>query len=56
MVVYLSLLVAVIGALMYFFVSDAKYPKLVELGRITYAAGLLAFLLEVNRAVAVLGK
>jgi Na+/phosphate symporter len=43
-IIYLSLLVAVIGALMY---GLSKNPKLVEIGRIMLAAGLLTFLLRV---------
>lgn len=43
MIIYLSLLVAVIGVLMY---ALAANPKLQEIGRLSYACGLLAFLLE----------
>jgi hypothetical protein len=42
MVIYFSLLVAVIGLLLYAFSAN---PKLAEIGRITYGCGLLAFLL-----------
>lgn len=42
MEIYLSLLVALIGILMY---ALCVNPKLQEIGRITYFAGLLAFLL-----------
>ena len=42
MIIYLSLLVAVIGILMYALCTDGK---LSELGRIMFAFGLLAFLL-----------
>lgn len=42
MEIYLSLLIAVIGVLMYALSSN---PKLQEIGRISYFAGLLAFLL-----------
>lgn len=42
MVVLLPLLVAVIGVLVYALASN---PKVVELGRIAYFSGLLAFLL-----------
>jgi hypothetical protein len=42
MIVYLSLLVAVIGILMY---ALCVSPKLQELGRLSFACGLLAFLL-----------
>jgi hypothetical protein len=44
MIIYLSLAVALIGALVY---ALSANPKLVELGRISYAMGLLAFLLRV---------
>jgi SpoU rRNA methylase family enzyme len=42
MVVYLSLLVAVVGVLMYALSSN---PKLQEIGRLSYGCGLLSFLL-----------
>lgn len=42
MIVFLSLLVAVIGALVYALSQNAKVG---ELGRLAYAVGLLAFLL-----------
>jgi len=42
MIIYLSLLVALVGVLMY---ALAANPKLVEIGRIAFGAGLLAFLL-----------
>lgn len=42
MVIYLSLLVALIGALVYAFSVNAK---LAELGRIMFFCGLLAFLI-----------
>ena len=42
MIVYLPLLVAIVGVLMYAF---SKNPKLMEIGRIAFAFGLLAFLL-----------
>jgi len=42
MTIYLSLLVAVVGVLMYALSSN---PKLQEIGRISFAFGLLAFLL-----------
>lgn len=45
MVAYLSLLVAVIGALVY---ALAANPKLVEMGRLSFASGLLAFLIAVG--------
>lgn len=43
MQIYLSLLVAGIGVLMYFFCAS---PKLQEIGRIMFAFGLLSFLLK----------
>lgn len=42
MVIYFSLLVSIIGLLMYALASN---PKLVEVGRIMFWTGLLAFLL-----------
>ncbi len=42
MSIYLSLLVAVVGVLLY---ALAVNPKIQEMGRIAYFAGLLAFLL-----------
>jgi hypothetical protein len=44
MLIYLSLLVALFGLLAYSLSTNAK---LVELGRIAYGAGLLAFLLTI---------
>lgn len=43
MTIYFSLLVAVIGAALYLMASNGKAQ---EIGRITYGAGLLAFLLR----------
>jgi Na+/phosphate symporter len=43
MIIYLSLLVAIVGVLMY---ALAANPKLSEIGRLAFFAGLLAFLLE----------
>ena len=43
MIIAIPLLIAVIGALLYIFTSNAK---LQELGRLAYAVGLLAFLLR----------
>jgi Na+/phosphate symporter len=42
MIIYLSLLVAVVGLLMYALCAN---PKLQEIGRISYGVGMLAFLL-----------
>jgi hypothetical protein len=44
MIIFLSLLVALAGLLMYGFSAN---PKLQEIGRISFFAGLLAFLLLV---------
>jgi Na+/phosphate symporter len=44
MLIYLSLLVAVIGVLMY---ALSANPKLVEIGRISFFAGLFVFLMQV---------
>lgn len=43
MIIYLSLLVCIVGLLMY---ALCVNPKLAEIGRLAYACGLLAFLLE----------
>lgn len=48
MLIYISLLVALIGVLMY---ALAANPKLVEIGRICFAFGLLAFLLRVTESM-----
>lgn len=45
MIIYLSLLVALVGVLMY---ALSANPKLQEIGRISYAMGLLAFLLAIG--------
>lgn len=45
MIIYLSLLVAIVGLLMY---ALATNPKLQEIGRISYFAGLLAFLMRIT--------
>lgn len=42
MIIYLSLLVAVIGLLVYLLCAN---PKWVEVGRVAFACGLLVFLL-----------
>jgi hypothetical protein len=51
MEIYLSLLIAVIGVLMY---ALCVNPKLAEIGRISYFAGLLAFLLSVSKVISLL--
>lgn len=48
MIVFVSLLVALIGVLMY---ALAVNPKLQEIGRIAYAFGLLVFLLRIGPEV-----
>ncbi len=48
MIIYLSLLVAVIGLVMYFICANAKA---VEVGRIMFFSGLLAFLLRASDAL-----
>lgn len=45
MTIYLSLLVALVGLLMYAFAAN---PKLGEIGRISFAFGLLVFLLRIS--------
>jgi hypothetical protein len=42
MIIYLSLLVCIVGALIYAFATN---PKLSEIGRMSFWCGLLAFLL-----------
>ena len=44
MIVYLSLLVAIVGLLIYVLATTS--PKVTEIGRLMFFAGLLAFLLE----------
>lgn len=45
MIIFLSLLVALIGAGVYVMAANAKAQ---ELGRIAYGAGLIAFLIKVG--------
>lgn len=47
MVIYISLLICLIGLLMYALSTNAK---LIEIGRMTYFAGLLAFLLRISES------
>jgi hypothetical protein len=47
MIIYLSLLIALIGALAYALCAN---PKLSEIGRLMFACGLLAFLLDTMNA------
>lgn len=50
MYIYLSLLVCIVGLLMHLFVDGARYPKAVEIGKIMFWTGLLAFLLQASNA------
>jgi uncharacterized membrane protein YkvI len=52
-VIYLSLLIAVLGAVVYFASAN---PKLQEIGRLSYWVGLLVFLFHVATGAAVLAK
>ena len=52
MIIALSLLVAIIGLLMY---ALAGNPKLVRVGEIMFAAGLLAFLINIREIITVIG-
>lgn len=52
MIIYLSLLVALLGLLVYAFAAN---PKLSEIGRICFFAGLLAFLLKIAELPSVRG-
>ncbi len=45
MVIYLSLLVALVGMLAF---ALSASPKIAELGRLSFACGLLAFLLRMT--------
>ena len=51
MIIYLSLLVALVGVLMY---ALAGNPKLVEIGRIMFSCGLLSFLLVSTHALEII--
>ncbi len=53
MIVYLSLLVALIGILMYALCTN---PKLAEIGRLMFACGLLAFLFSGGAVLSVLHR
>lgn len=48
MIVYLSLLVALIGAVVYYVATRAETK---ELGRLSFACGLLAFLIKLSPAM-----
>jgi len=51
MTIWISLLVCLIGALVYALSTNAKVS---ELGRISFAMGLLAFLLQASQMVSLL--
>ncbi len=53
MIIYTSLLVALIGLLMYFLATN---PKVSETGRIMLWTGLLAFLMHTPEALKELGR
>ena len=53
MIVYLSLLVALIGILMYALCTN---PKLAEIGRLMFVCGLLAFLFSGGAVLSVLHR
>ena len=50
MIIYLSLLVAILGLLVY---ALSANPKWAEIGRISYGMGLLAFLLTVTKIISI---
>ena len=52
MIIYFPVLVALIGVLMY---ALCVNPKLSEIGRIMFWTGLLAFLLQGDRLIKVIG-
>ena len=52
MIIALSLLVAIVGLLMY---ALAANPKLVRVGEIMFFCGLLAFLMNVREVMQVIG-
>lgn len=52
--IFLSLLVAVVGAIIYIVAAN---PKMSEMGRLSFTVGLLAFLFQFGpHTVAALGK
>lgn len=53
MIVYLSLLIALIGVLLYFISAN---PKVQECGRIWFFCGSLAFLMSSDQIIKLLGK
>lgn len=46
MYIYLSLLICVVGGIVYLIVNAPQNQKIAELGRVMFAMGLLAFLLQ----------
>lgn len=54
-VVGLAFVVCIVGLLVYVMVGS-EHPKAQELGRIAYAMGLLAFLLQASQAVSLVVK
>ena len=50
MIIWISGLVALVGVLMYALASN---PKLVEIGRLSFFAGLLVLLLNIDKIVTV---
>ena len=53
MTIYLSLLVAILGALTY---ALSANPKLQELGRLSFLAGMIAFLFNAKEIITALGR
>jgi hypothetical protein len=53
MIIFFSLLVSVVGLLIYVL---ATQPKVVEIGRMMFWTGLLVFMFHSAGAVAVIGK
>ena len=53
MIIYLTLLVAIVGLLMY---ALATNGKLQEIGRIMFFVGMFAFLLGIDKAVALVAR
>ncbi len=51
MIIYLPLLIAILGLLIYALVAN---PKLAEIGRIMFGCGLLAFLLHADTLLKVI--
>lgn len=51
--IYLSLLIAIIGAILYFVSANGKVA---ELGRLSFGVGLLAFLLHLTAGAVILPK